>query len=80
MTHPMAEPWLDWQPVETFPQDGNSYLATDGRVCDGFPQVVYFENGRLCVPDSGICYAAAFFTHWAKIPRPPTAIEWGLWP
>jgi hypothetical protein len=45
MTHPMSEPWLDWQPIETFPRDGEGYLAIDDRVQGGFPSVVYWDKG-----------------------------------
>ncbi len=62
--HPMSEPWLNWQPIKTFPQDGEAYLATN----DGFPQVVFWDVGRLYVPDASISYMPEFFTHWAKIP------------
>jgi hypothetical protein len=70
----MSEPWLDWQSIETFPRDGEAYLATDDRVEGGFPQVVCWEViGRLSVPDADITYAPHFFTHWARIPSPPAA-------
>ena len=68
MPHPMSEPWLDWQPIETFPCDGEAYLADDDRVEGGFPQVVFWDDGRLHVSDAGIAYSPGFFTHWAKIP------------
>jgi hypothetical protein len=29
MSHPMSEPWLKWEPIETFPRDGEAYLADD---------------------------------------------------
>lgn len=61
-----------WQPIETFPRDGEAYLATDNRVEGGFPQVVYWEDtGRLAVPDAQISYVPHFFTHWMPLPAPP---------
>lgn len=60
-----------WQPIESFPQDGEDYLATDNRVQDGFPQVVYWDDWRLHVPDAGISYMPDFFTHWRPLPAPP---------
>lgn len=70
MVHPMSEPWLLWEPIATFPEDGEDYLADDDRVAGGFPQVVYFDNetGRLHVNDCGISYVKEFFTRWARIP------------
>jgi len=75
MPHPMSEPWLDWQPIDTFPQDGEVYFATDNRVDGGFPQAVFWEpsNRRLWVPDADLSYSPGFFTHWARIPSPPAA-------
>ncbi len=64
-----ASPWVDWQPIKTFPQDGDVYLADDERVDGGFPQVVFWDDdGRLHVLDAGISYMPDFFTRWAKIP------------
>jgi hypothetical protein len=52
MSHPMSEPWLKWEPIETFPRDGEAYLADDDRVAGGFPQVVFWDDdGRLHVSD-----------------------------
>lgn len=68
MAHPMSEPWLQWEPISTFPQDGEAYLANNEDVDGGFPQVVYWDVGRLHVSDAGISYAPGFFTHWAAIP------------
>lgn len=70
MTHPMSEPWLDWQPIESFPKDGEGYLAIDDRVQGGFPSVVYWNKGRMHVSDAEISYSEGFFTHWARIPIP----------
>lgn len=68
MTHPMSEPWLQWEPIATFPRDGEAYLADDDRVDGGFPQVVFWDDGALCVSDTETKYSLGFFTHWAKIP------------
>lgn len=70
----MTAPWLDWQPIDSFPRDSESYLAVDSRVLDGFPQVVSWEPiGRLSVADAEISYNQHFFTHWARIPLPTGA-------
>lgn len=67
----MSEPWLDWQPIDTFPRDGETYLAVNNRVQGGFPQAVSWEVvGRLSVEDAQISYNPRFFTHWARIPLP----------
>lgn len=68
--HPMSEPWLDWQPIDTFPQDEESYLVTDSRLAGGFPQIVYWNQGSLSVPDAHISYLPKAFTHWARVPHP----------
>jgi len=66
----LSKPWLHWQPIDTFPHDGEAYLADDERVQGNFPQVVFWDedDGRLHVPDGGISYAPDFFTRWAVIP------------
>lgn len=61
----------EWQPISTFPRDGETYLATNNCVEGGFSQVVYWERDRLAVQDVGISYDPAFFTHWMSIPKPP---------
>jgi hypothetical protein len=67
--HPMAQPWLSWQPIGTFPQDGETYLADNNEVDGGFVQAVFWDDGRLHVSDAHISYAPGFFTRWAKVPR-----------
>lgn len=69
--HDAAQQDGAWQPIETFPQDGEAYLAADGRVLGGFPQVVYWDDGRLHVSDASISYAPGAFTHWKAIDPPP---------
>jgi len=72
VTHPMSEPWLDWHPIETVPEDDEDYLVVDAKLDGGFPQVVYWDNDRqlLCVSDADIGYNKHCFTHWARIPLP----------
>jgi len=70
MFHPMSEPWLDWHPIDTFPRDEESYLVTDARLVGGFPQVVFWQEETLHVPDASISYLPKAFTHWARIPMP----------
>lgn len=67
---PPSEPWLNWQPMTTFPSDGNPYLAIDDRVNGGFPQIVFWDEGALRVSDAKIVYGVRFFTHWARVPLP----------
>jgi YD repeat-containing protein len=72
VTHPMSEPWLDWRPIDTIPDDDEDYLVIDVNVEGGFPQAVYWDSDRqlLCVADADIGYNKACFTHWARIPLP----------
>jgi hypothetical protein len=70
-------PWLHWQPMATFPQDGESYLVWNDRVLGGNPEVVFweeesilFESGRCLATSDGPTYHVANFTHWAKVPGP----------
>ena len=70
MTHPMSEPWLDWQPIATFPRDEECYLVTDKRLDGGFAQIVYWNDGHLSVPDASISYSPGAFTHWSSVPQP----------
>lgn len=68
---------LDWQPIASFPRDGNKYLATCDEIAGGFPQVVYYDDGRLHVPDARISYGIEFFSHWARISQPRLLSEKG---
>jgi len=68
---PQTQPWLDWQPIATFPKDGETCLAANMNVKEGFFQGVYYnEDGRLQIQDTEISYIPEFFTHWTKIPLP----------
>lgn len=74
MTHPMADPWLDWQPMETFPRDGEGYLVWDDRKMGGCPEVVFWDDaattGWCLATSDGPSYHRETFTHWARIPSP----------
>lgn len=75
MAHPMSEPWLDWQPMATFPRDGNGYLVWDDRKMGGDPEVVFWNDGvrsggRCLATSDGPIYHVETFTHWARIPGP----------
>lgn len=60
-----------WRPIENAPKDETSILATKGDVLGGFPQVVYWLNGKWRVDDANIEYHPEFFTHWMPLPEPP---------
>lgn len=77
MTHPMSEPWLSWQPMATFPRDGEGYLVWDDRKLGGDPEVVFWDDeakgagiGWCLATSDGPTYHVETFTHWAKIPGP----------
>lgn len=74
-----ALPAGSWQPMETFPRDGESYLVCDRRILDGFQQVVFFDDeakNRWCLSTSdGPTFHFDAFTHWMKLPRPPAFPE-----
>lgn len=77
MTHPMSQPWLNWQPMSTFPRDGEGYLVWNDRVMGGNPEVVFWDDeapkasdGWCLQTDDGPAYHVAAFTHWAAIPSP----------
>lgn len=64
----------EWQPIETFPENEECYLACCDRVAGGFYQVVYWdsETRRLRVDDANISYDRGFFTHWKHLDLTPT--------
>lgn len=76
MTHPMSEPWLDWQPMSTFPRDGNGYLVCDDRTMDNFEAVFWDDeatnahSGWCLSTSDGPTYHVETFTHWARVPLP----------
>jgi hypothetical protein len=78
MPHPMSEPWLDWQPMATFPRDGHGYLVCDDRTLENF-EVVFWDDDATnaqhgwCLSTSdGPTYHVEAFTHWARVPLPHT--------
>ena len=75
MTHPMSEPWVNWQPISTFPRDGEAYLVCDNRIMGGDHEVVWFDDevktGWCLATSDGPHYHIDKFTHWAKLPEPP---------
>ena len=55
-----------WHLMSTAPKDGDEMLATNASLHGGFPQVVYWEEGRWHVPDAGLSYHPEAFTHWRR--------------
>jgi hypothetical protein len=64
----------DWQPMSSFPKDGNGYLVCDARTT-GNHEVVFFDDERKspwCLGTSdGPYYHIGTFTHWMPLPAPP---------
>lgn len=62
-----------WQPIETAPKDGTSFLACNSKVIDWY-QVVFYDDenpsAAWAVAD-GPNYHQAMFTHWMPLPDPP---------
>lgn len=61
----------EWQPIETAPKDGTMFVAWSKR--DGMMNMVFYSQsssetwslgGRIKNPEP---------THWAPLPKPPTA-------
>lgn len=70
----LAQPWLRWEPIETFPRDGDGYLVCNDRVIGGNCEVVFFDDeattGWCFATMDGPNYHPETFTHWARIPLP----------
>ena len=69
---------MNWQPIDTAPKDGSSFLAVDARVRDWQMVIFYdapYEKGSpfiWSVPDSTSAYHKDMFTHWMPLPEPPS--------
>lgn len=60
---------MDWQPIETMPKDGGSYLVADavrGNVAPYIRGVIHNNIGTA----HDWQYGEAI-THWMPLPRPP---------
>lgn len=71
MTHPMSEPWLDWQPKETAPKDGTTILFTMAGGTDGPYYVLFWNDSYFEDASSGEGPSMDHLTHWAYLPAPP---------
>lgn len=68
----------DWQPIETAPKDGESFLAVDANNGPEY-RVVYYDDDPLHLPyiwhvedaGAGFNHHENFFTHWMPLPEPP---------
>ncbi len=64
----------EWQPIETFPRDGNGYLVCDARTLDSH-EVVFWDDeektGWCLHTSDGPSYHPATFTHWMPLPDMP---------
>ena len=68
MTHPMAEQWMDWQPIATAPEHGKQILVGFMGQFDWYSYVApaYGIN-------TGIGMPFASPTHWTPIIPPKTS-------
>jgi hypothetical protein len=60
---------IEWQPIETAPQDGVRFL---GLSWDGVIKQGYIAEGWCWAEQSS---AAQEFTHWMPLPAPPSAAK-----
>jgi hypothetical protein len=79
VAHPMSEPWVNWQPIDTGPKEGEHVLLAVtgddppgyGYVCEG-----YYESDRDAWYQSNTHWTDTFDgqvypSHWAPLPAPP---------
>lgn len=72
MTHPMAEPWVNWQSMETAPQDGTHVLVS----CEGDVFEAAFHRDHdgwwLANTDPTDYWDGQIWPDvWAPLPAPP---------
>lgn len=71
--HPMAQPWVGWQPIETARKDETRILVANADEV----ATAQFTNGRFIISpmvayDDGMLAGLDFVpTHWAPCPEPP---------
>lgn len=67
----------DWQPIETAPRDGTTFIATDGNEVE---PVYYVRYSHWSVGEYDLRYSSRqegeeslWFnpTHWMPLPKPP---------
>lgn len=69
MIHPMSEPWLDWQPVETAPKDGTLLVVCGGDL--GRPALTWWHHSEGWMNGDGCSGKLRYeFAQWALIPPP----------
>ena len=65
------ETMMDWQPIETAPKDGSSFLAWVGN----WMTVAHWHRHQQCLATNGPTYerypADEMPTHWMPLPNPP---------
>ena len=62
---------MEWQPIETAPQDGTAILACDNRA--NYFQVVSWdkETEMFWEAENRSGFIHTFFTHWMHLPELP---------
>ena len=64
-----------WQPMATFPRDGEGYLVCNAELAGGDHAVVFFneaaKDGWCLQLEEGPLYHLSSYTHWMPLPEPP---------
>ncbi len=69
MTHPMSEPWLDWQPEDTAPKNGELVLVCGGDLQR--PALTWWHPEEGWMNGDGWSGTLRYrFARWARIPPP----------
>lgn len=63
-----------WQPIDTAPDDGTPFLASqwDARRGGWAIGIVYYEHGEIVCGISGAAKAPTHWTELPDLPEPPT--------
>jgi hypothetical protein len=69
MTHPMSEPWLDWQDSDSAPKDGTIILVCEGEL--DRPSLTWWHHAEGWMGGNGWSGRMVYkFGKWARIPLP----------
>lgn len=65
---------MEWQPIETAPQDGNPLLLWVETDDGGEPMILYRDGNGHWLFENELIQSAPFYlepTHWQPLPPPP---------